>query len=413
MSQPAVVLFLEAIQTKARQSLLLTGFVVVAGLFVAKLLYNLYLHPLAKYPGPKLYAATPILISLAQLRGQLHAVTKAVHDQHGPVVRLSPNELSFISAPAWQDIYARRQGKPALARDRTFFNDMLVDSKTMTMANDTNHARIRRSLNPAFSPRALLDQEPLLQKNVDLLMEKLEQRAKQGLSSDLRAWYNYATFDLIGDLAFGETFGCLATSQFHEWVQMVLDYFFVATLLHVVHRFYPLNKILAMLLPTSLMEKKQKHSELAIEKVHKRTDPHSSVDRPDFIHHLMQAVGSGNITPSELDNQASILILAGSETTSITLTYATYFLTQHPEVLEKLRIELQENFKSESDIDMLSINRLEYLQAVLQESLRCRPPITNGFPRQTPKDGAIVDGNFLPHGVCQNTNCSKHIDLTV
>lgn len=45
-------------------------------------------------------------------------------------------------------------------------------------------------LNPAFSPRALLDQEPILQKNVDLLMEKLKERAEQGLSSDLRAWYN-------------------------------------------------------------------------------------------------------------------------------------------------------------------------------------------------------------------------------
>ena len=399
MTQPAVSFFLEAVESKSRQVISLTSLVAV--LFIIKILYNLYFHPLAKYPGPKLYGATPIPVSLAQLRGKLHVITKKAHDQYGPVVRLSPNELSFISAPAWQDIYARRQGKPALPRDRTFFNDMLVEPQTMTMANDTDHTRIRRSLNPAFSPRALLDQEPILQKNVDLLMDKLQERAEQGLSTDLRAWYNYATFDLIGDLAFGETFGCLSTSRFHEWVQMVLDYFFAATLLHVVHRFYPLNKILAMLLPASVMKKKQRHSEMAIEKVHKRTDPQNAVERPDFIHHLMKAVSSKNITSSELDNQASILILAGSETTSVTLTYITYFLTQHPEVLEKLRAELQENFKTESDIDLLSVNRLQYLQAVVQESLRCRPPITNGFPRQVPKDGAMVDGNFLPNGVRQ------------
>lgn len=81
-------------------SLPLTGFIIVAELLATKLFYNIHLHPLAKYPGPKLYAATPIPISLAQLQGRLHTVTKAAHDHSGRVVRLFPKELSFISAPA-------------------------------------------------------------------------------------------------------------------------------------------------------------------------------------------------------------------------------------------------------------------------------------------------------------------------
>lgn len=33
---------------------------------------------------------------------------KALHDIYGPVVRVAPNELSFITAEAWKDIYLIR-----------------------------------------------------------------------------------------------------------------------------------------------------------------------------------------------------------------------------------------------------------------------------------------------------------------
>jgi hypothetical protein len=38
---------------------------------------------------------------------------------------------------------------------------------------------------------------------------------------DMSQWYNFTTFDIIGDLAFGEPFDCLKDSQYHPWVEMV------------------------------------------------------------------------------------------------------------------------------------------------------------------------------------------------
>ncbi len=154
----------------------------------------MYLHPLARFPGPKLYAVSPIPVALAQLRGRFHHFTQAAHQRYGAVVRISPNELSFVSAAAWSDIYTRREGKPPLPRDKTFFNDMLVNPNTLTMADDHTHARLRRAMNPAFAPRALALQEPILQKNVDLFLNQLQCLALQGLPVDLRLWYNYITF---------------------------------------------------------------------------------------------------------------------------------------------------------------------------------------------------------------------------
>ena len=110
------------------------------------------------------------------------------------------------------------------------------------MADDENHARLRQAMNPAFASRALAVQEPILQENVSLFLKQLQCLSLQGLPIDLRLWYNYITFDIIGELAFGESFGCLARSTYHEWVSFVLDHFYMSTLLQVVHRLRPLNR---------------------------------------------------------------------------------------------------------------------------------------------------------------------------
>ncbi|CAI7673280.1 unnamed protein product [Penicillium manginii] len=262
------------------------------------------------------------------------------------------------------------------------------------MADTENHARLRKAMNPAFSSRALASQEPILQQNVELFLEKLHDHATRGLQLDLRLWYNYITFDMIGDLAFGESFGCLDSSKFHAWVQFVVDYFYVATLLQVVHRFCPLNKLLAVLIPSSLMEQKEQHAGLTAEKVKRRMKRRT--DRLDFVHPLIEARDSGAISTDEIEQQASILILAGGETTSIALTSATFLLLQNPDKMENLTKELQTHFQHESEIDVSSIKKLVYLQAVIQETLRMFPPITNGFPRQTIIGGVQIDGHVVP-----------------
>jgi len=43
--------------------------------------------------------------------------TKTLHDKYGPIVRLSPNELSFNTVDAWEDIYGHRHGRPNMAKD--------------------------------------------------------------------------------------------------------------------------------------------------------------------------------------------------------------------------------------------------------------------------------------------------------
>lgn len=62
---------------------------------MTKAFYNVFFHPLTKFPGPKLHAASHIPISLSMVKGTYVFDLKKLHDTYGPVVRTAPNELSF------------------------------------------------------------------------------------------------------------------------------------------------------------------------------------------------------------------------------------------------------------------------------------------------------------------------------
>lgn len=82
-------------------------------------------------------------------------------------------------------------------------------ASTITMAGDDDHARQRRALSHAFSTRALLEQEYIVMKYVETFSKKMQRFARGDGIVDVTDWFAYTTFDVIGELALGEPFGCL------------------------------------------------------------------------------------------------------------------------------------------------------------------------------------------------------------
>lgn len=61
--------------------------------------------------------------------------------------------------------------------------------------------------------------------------------------------------------------------------------------------------------------------------------------------------------------------------------------------------EVRTAFKSVDEIDINSVNKLTYMLAVLNETLRLYPPVTSNLPRVVPRGGAKVLGEYIPEGV--------------
>jgi cytochrome P450 len=126
-------------------------------------------------------------------------------------------------------------------------------------------------------------------------------------------------------------------------------------------------------------------------------------EEPDVLSHILEA---GPFFHDELKDRlllngdARLLIIAGSDTTATTLTYAFYNFARDPSIVQKLRAELEENHvSSTSSINVMDLQNLPFLNAVIYETLRLHPPVPGGVYRLTPKDGVMMAGKHLPGGV--------------
>ena len=108
-------------------------------------LYRVFTHPLSKYPGPKLWAITKIPYDIHLIRGDLLYEVAKLHEKYGAVVRLTPNELSYITEDAWNDIYTKQPGVGMLEKN------LVAVTRTppkgihgiLTTKSEDDHARMR------------------------------------------------------------------------------------------------------------------------------------------------------------------------------------------------------------------------------------------------------------------------------
>jgi Cytochrome P450 len=70
------------------------------------------------------------------------------------------------------------------------------------------HLELRQTLSPAFSERALREQEGYLQLYSEKLISQLRKYSQKG-PQDMAHWFALTAFDIIEDLAFGEATGAL------------------------------------------------------------------------------------------------------------------------------------------------------------------------------------------------------------
>jgi cytochrome P450 len=274
------------------------------------------------------------------------------------------------------------------------------DAYSIIAAPHDEAARIRRLLNYAFSDRALREQEPLMKVFVDLLIQRLHENAKEGKTPiNMVHWYEYTTFDIIGDLAFGESFQCVESSAHHPWVRLLFSAIKASTIFQAASGFpggLPLvKKLLAIFF--SLGKNRLDHWSLTVEKVGKRLEQKS--DRSDFMSYILKYNDERGMTVPEIEATSFELILAGSETTATLLAGATSLLIRHPDALRKVTEEVRTAYKTESEINMASLAHLKYLSAVLEESLRLYPPVPVGTPRVVPHPGETIEGRFVAPGV--------------
>lgn len=126
---------------------------------------------------------------LSMVSGDLPHRIKGFHEIYGHIVRTAPDEISFIDPAAWRDIYPPNFIRPRELKDKPPGKN----AENLISASELDHARFRKVIAPAFSDKAVNEQEPMIQKHIDLLVRKFtsaidEDKSGDGAIMDLLEW---------------------------------------------------------------------------------------------------------------------------------------------------------------------------------------------------------------------------------
>lgn len=227
-------------------------------------------------------------------------------------MRIRPDTLSFISSQAQKDIYGYRPEKP-MQRDKELYFGRGDGVPDIITANDTDHARIRRLLAYAFSEQALRDQESLIGGYVDLLIKKLREKAKEAPATpvDLVHWYTFTTFDIVGDLAYGESFHALEHARYDQWMANVFQGVKVSRLIRICRAYPWLGTAALSLLKLFpfVMKAHDEHNAFTDRRVDQRLA--METDRKDFMSYILRHNDKKGMTKPEIYNTSSVLNVAG------------------------------------------------------------------------------------------------------
>lgn len=360
--------------------------------------YNLCFHPLADFPGPLLGRASLLWRFIHTSTGNIHLSTADLHQKYGPIVRISPNELSFGSVESWKAIYGHPTPQKPMPTKAAFYEVFSAGFRRRCIGSERDphkHSQMRKMLSPAFSQRALLEQESIIGGIVDKFIQIIGEKAGPGSNGlNMTKWFEMGSFDILGEMAFGESFHSLENGKPHFWGDLIVEHLYLITLADNLRRIGIIATLFKHLVPSALLVQNQ-NSRYSRNQVEKCLASASS--RKDFVTLLAQKVREGEVDKEEMAAHVSTFAIAGGETVATFLAATTCFLLQHPDKLERLVSEIRGAFASYEEINAQAAQNLPYLQAIINEGLRLCPPGSQGSPRVSP--GFEIHGRFIPAGV--------------
>ncbi|KAB8227357.1 cytochrome P450 [Aspergillus alliaceus] len=373
---------------------------------VAKIIYRIFLHPLARFPGPKLAAASSLYSTYYNLvkGGQYTEMLPCLHDLYGPIVRTHPNELHIRDIAAYNTIF--KMGTP-FSKDRQFYG-FPFEGSHFSMTN-TKSAKGRRDLlQPHLSHKAVKEIQPLLERSLGRFLEILERARDNGESVDLSLGYRCVTIDMLLGYAFGQSRKALNSADFDFPPAKYMDDVLFGSLL--VKHFpgslklifgvvlYLPRLITKKLVISSMIDMKESCCGMLLELIDKRKH-HKQSHSTMFDTAIDQVISESPKAPTiqDLTAEALVLLFAGGEATAISLIKGTFHMLKDGNEFQKLKNELHSAMPDpQTQITIEELGRLPYLRGLVKESLRFTQGAPGRLPRIVPDGGVTLCGEFIP-----------------
>ncbi|EPE36267.1 Cytochrome P450 [Glarea lozoyensis ATCC 20868] len=345
----------------------------ITGIYIFYVTISAILDPLRSVPGPFLARFTRLWYLFAIYKGNFELRDIEIHRLYGAIWRVAPGEYSIDDIGAAKTIYGHGKG---YVKAPWYWAFMTPGPGTASLFADQDphrHAINRRKISSLYSMTSLVGYEPAVNNCIELLTSRFCEIADAGKLFDFQHYLQCYAFDVIGEITFGKRFGFLDLGEDKEG-----GFGYIAN--------WTLQQITA---------KKQEA---------KGPNVSEKETTPDFIARLLrvQEEDPEKITNSDLFMMCTMNIVAGSDTTAISLSSLFYHLMRYPQAYKKLQDEIDTAARKgriSNPITFKEAQDLPYLQAVIKEALRKHPAVGLPMQRVVPNASPItVAGHTIPPG---------------
>ncbi|KAK1538835.1 cytochrome P450 [Colletotrichum costaricense] len=417
-----VVSFLRNVVLLTSSSLILVAFIVVW--------YRLFLHPLARVPGPRLAAISNVWYAYHVRNGRMLTLGKTLHKRYGPVVRVGPNEVWFDSVDAFKHIYRAGTGyeksdfylSTALQRPDITFTPFpnFSSPDTLDLLSERNPQRYRlqrRLIGPLYQTAYLKRHEPALDAVLARVIATL--RSLNGAEVDLKEWMHIIAVESLSAVVLtwspnylrDHTDHSSSTHGYLGWRRKsVFGLFPLAVKAELFSK--SCGRTFANLWRVTY--KTPKNFKPFFTGVYRQVSrrvtsslankPVSKNDRKeDFLVDLIQLhKDKPEFTEQYLRRMAITNFGAGHETMCSALTSIMSMIGSHPEAQKRISEEVCSAAEDPKVYD--NAIRLDYTQAAIKEAQRLYPVLGMALPRTVPPEGLTVHGKTFPSGTTVGCN---------
>ncbi|NXI59305.1 CP3AO protein, partial [Chloroceryle aenea] len=281
----------------------------------------------------------------------------------------------------------------------------------LNVAEDETWKRIRTVLSPAFTGGKLKEMFPTINHYGENLVKNIEKKVANNEFVTMKDIFGAYSMDVVTSTSFSVHVDSMGNPNdpFVTNVKKLLQLSFlnpVLIFLVVFPSIIPvLEKMNVNLLPSEIMD----FFKGVFIKLKKEREKESSMDQVDFLQLMIDSQNPHESSKSaetdscktlsdeEILAQAVTFVFAGYETTSSTLSYISYNLATHPDVQQRLQDEIDASLPNKATPTYKAITQLEYLEMVVNESLRLFPP--GGRLERVCKKTVEINGVTIPEGM--------------
>ncbi|KAK2765686.1 cytochrome p450 [Colletotrichum kahawae] len=358
--------------------------------WVCVAIYRLYLSPLAKVPGPKIAALTSWYAAYHDIwrGGQYVWIVEEMHRQYGPVVRTMP-DVVHVNDPSFVDkLYPAQSPRARRERAETvlgFFGQTL--SVLPTRDHDL-HRRRRAVLSRFFSKENVRRLAPIINETLGDLLRRMEGWSRTDEPINFNPASRAATKDVIQSYALGEGEKCLSMEDCNAAFFEVLT---PGRMTHFSVHFHTIAMAFQSLPPRIL--------DLTV-KIETIRGSENDYEGKTIFHEIMESdIPESEKSTPRLVDEAMVLAIAGSDTTTMTLSALVFHILSDESIFLRIRKGLESVMPDANQPpDPVKLDSLSYLNATIEEALRVYPSATHRQDRVAPDEDLVfeyADGRTL------------------